>query len=216
MWWLEHVLQYNQCMRNASIERVGKLTSLRALLALMACATASVAAQQPQAGEQERVKPVTLRVGVPSKQSERDVVFPLVVETSGAASVGRIRAELELSAMEGWTFRNIELTRGLNLRSSVKKRNDGAAKLVIDWDISAEGKELPTGHVALFRVQANKNSKVSSANGAAASDNPPTLVVRKMSWGLAEFEKQVEELPQLNTPENVTGNPDVSCFFFTH
>lgn len=199
-------------MRNASIELVGNRTYLYALLALVACMVASASAQQPPAGEQEKVKPVTLRVGVPSKQSERDVVFPLIVETSGAASVGRIRAELELSAMEGWSFRNIEQTRGLNLRSLVKKRKDGAAKLVIDWDISAEGKELPTGHVALFRVQADKSNKA----GAAASDNPPALAVRKMSWGLAEFEKQAAELPQLDTPENLTGNPDVSCFFFTH
>jgi hypothetical protein len=171
------------------------------------------AVAQDRAAETEKVKPVSLRVGVPNKVSEREVVFPLVVETSGAAAVGRIKAELELSALEGWTFRAIELTRGLDLRSSVRKRNEGPDKLVVDWDISGEGKELPTGHVALFRVQADK-AKVKGPG--PASDNPPTLTVRKMSWGLAEFEKAPENLPQLNTPDNITGNPDVSCFFFTH
>ena len=66
----------------------------------------------------------------------------------------------------------------------------------------------------LFRsVQADKGK---IAGPGPASDNPPTLVVRKMSWGLAEFERPPENLPQLNTPDNITGNPDVSCFFFTH
>ncbi|MSO19510.1 MAG: hypothetical protein EXQ56_03465 [Acidobacteria bacterium] len=195
-------------MRKSSIN----LARLVGLLLLAVYPASSLLAQQPQAGEPDKVKPVTLRIGVPNKQSERDVVFSLIVETSGAASVGRIRAELELSAMDGWSFRNIEQTRGLNLRSTAKKRNQGAGTLVIDWDISAEGNELPTGHVALLRVQADKNSK----SPGPASDNPPTLVVRKMSWGLAEFEKPPEGLPQLETPDNLTGNPDVSCFFFTH
>jgi hypothetical protein len=179
---------------------------------MLVTATHSLSGQERGAAETEKVKPVTLRVGVPSKHSERDVVFPLVVETSGTAAVGRIKAELVLSDMEGWTFRGLELTRGLDLRSSVRRRNE-SGKLVVDWDVSAEGKELPNGHVALFRVQAGK---ATGQGTGPASDNPPTLVVRKMSWGLAEFERQPDSIPQLETPDNVTGNPDVSCFFFTH
>lgn len=196
-------------MRRASIQ-AGRVLPLL-IAALLLCG--QPAYSQERGGETEKVKPVTLRVGVPNKQSEREVVFPLVVETSGTAAVGRIRAELELSAMQGWVFRSLDPARGLDLRSQVRKRNEAPDKLIIEWDVSAEGKELPTGHVALVRMLADKGKGKSEA---PASDNPPTLVVRKMSWGLAEFERPQENLPQLNTPDNITGNPDVSCFFFTH
>jgi hypothetical protein len=189
---------------------------IAAMLICMAPRYALAQGQPPQVqlnDKSENARPVTLRVGVPNKHSDREVVFPLVIETSGAASVGRIRAELELSALEGWSFRGVDITRGLDLQSKVRKRNEGADKLVIDWDVSGEGKELPTGHVALFRVQADKRK---TGTTSAPSDNPPTLLVRKMSWGLAEFEKQPESSPQLDAPDNLNGNPDVSCFFFTH
>lgn len=203
-------LQYNQVMQMPSI-RVCRTMVLAVLIAL--AVVVPLRAQDRSGSEAEKIKPVTLRIGVPNKQSEREVTFPLVVETSGTASVGRLRAELELSTAEGWVFRSIELTRGLDLRSNVRKRKEGTTKTIVEWDLTAEGKELPTGHVALFRVLADK----ARAKGAApASDNPPSLTVRKMSWGLAEFEKPPENLPQLSTPDNVTGNPDVSCFFFTH
>lgn len=186
---------------------------VRVLLLCCAVLASSVSFAQEPSGDADKVKPAALRIGVPNKHSAREVIFPLIVETSGTAAVGRIRAELELSAMAGWSFRGIELTRGLDLRSNVRRRNEGSGKLIVDWDVSAEGKELPAGHVALLRLQANK---AQAPGGGDASDSPPALIVRKMSWGFAEFEKQDETLPQLNTPDNLTGNPDVSCFFFTH
>jgi hypothetical protein len=176
------------------------------------CAVQSASGQEADPGDSEKVKPVTLRVGVPTKNSEREVVFPLIVEMSGTASVGRIRAELEVGGMQGWSFRDIEITRGLDLRTSVKKRNEDA-RLVIEWDVSAQGKELPTGHLALLRVQADR---AKTKSGAPSADNPPMVVLRKLSWGLAEFEKPPETMPEINTPDNVMGNPAVSCFFFTH
>ncbi len=175
-------------------------------------------AQQPPSAP---VKPIVIRIGEARKESERDILFPIVIETSGTASVGRIRAELEMSQMEGWKFRRIDISRGLDLRSKVNTRNDNStdaqgrrvAKLVIEWDLTGEGKELPAGHVAILRVQAER---AKGQSVSPASDAPPTLMVRKLSWGLAEFERQPDELPQLSTPDNLTGNPDVSCFFFTH
>ena len=140
-----------------------------------------------------------LQLGEAVRAERRDASIPVDFAPVENLEVGRIWAEVTVP--EGpWKFDKIEITKGLPLNVQTRKRNGDNKRTVIEVDISAGNREVPSGRIAAIKFSLeNANSPV-----------PSGLTIRTLQV------LPPQESAPLTPPDEPPPQPLTGCFFFTH